>query len=610
MIKDEDNNFLEVRTPGIKGWNTFDDSSVIDDQALADAQNIQYDDGFIRPREGRDLILAKPTGETAEPLQLIKTKTSDGVYYKIAVYGASFYLFHPDNKEWIKINQTYTPTETTLRWGYITWNNGRGDDRLYACNGVDNFFRWDLAVTVASGAQSSGAASVTVDDNTRFPDSGTLVINGSSGTFTAAYSAKSGTTGFTLSGTTSDSIPDNASVTVDAIEKSDMEVGKIIGKHQRRIFVMNYYGGETTGWYSVQNDPEDFTTGTTVTAASTFVISDGNGEITGFDDFGQFAVIEKEDSLHRFEIVVSEDLGSKLDKIQPIMSGESIGPISPHSTVKVHNQLFFPTSSNGFLSINPAGTGSDVSVDIKAISMPIQSYVTKAISNSDCVGASVEQKILWSTALTGATQNTIILMYDLQRESWSRWENIAAKDFAVEGNDIFYLDSGSGALFQLLTNKYDDNNNPYEVKATLKRFDFGKMSKPKTEDLIYIQGYMTPATDLYIDVYFNEEGTLGKQTFQLNKDTTGIMYSEPLTNAAGEFIAGQPAAGWVITSEVGNLSFFRGYLAIRSSKGFFNLQPVIRSNKGAFWGITGIAFNPSESAAIPLNMRISPIFTE
>jgi len=28
MIKDEDNNFLEVRTPGIKGWNTFDDSSV------------------------------------------------------------------------------------------------------------------------------------------------------------------------------------------------------------------------------------------------------------------------------------------------------------------------------------------------------------------------------------------------------------------------------------------------------------------------------------------------------------------------------------------------------------------------------------------------------
>ena len=271
-IKQQDKNFLNIRTPGIKGWDSFNDSSTIDDMALADSQNLQYDEGFIRPREGKELLGAKPASETADPLQLMGVRTSDGVKYKIAIYGNKFYLWHPDNAEFIRINQTYVPTETTLRYGYAIWNNGRGDDRLYFCNGVDNFGRWDICVTRASGAQSSGASTLIVDDNTRFPTSGTLVIKGDAGVFTEAYTSKTGTTQFNLTGTLSDDVSDDASVTVDIAEKAGMEVGKIVGKHQGRLFVMNYYGGETTGWYSVQTDPEDFTTGTTVPDAFTFVL--------------------------------------------------------------------------------------------------------------------------------------------------------------------------------------------------------------------------------------------------------------------------------------------------------------------------------------------------
>lgn len=610
VSKPQDQNFLDVKAVGILGWNTQNDPSFIEDLELVEAKNIQYDNGFIAPRQGKTLIASKPDGESASALQLMVAKTSDGIKYKIGVYGNNFYLWHPDNLEWVKINSTYTPAETTLKYGYTIWNNGRGDDRLYFCNGIDNFARWDAAVTRVNGAQSSGASTLTVDDNTRFPSTGTLVIMGDAGVFIEAYTAKVGTTGFTLTNTLNDNVSDNASVTMMMVEKSGMEVGKIVGKHQGRLFVMNYYGGETTGWYSVQTDPEDFTTGSTVAAASTFVISDGNGGITGFHDFGEFAVVEKEDSLHRTEIVIAEDLGSKLDKIQPIVSGESIGPIGFHSVVKVHNTLMYPTRTNGFLSLYPAGTGSDTTVKEETLSLKIQPYVKRSINTDDCVGASVDQKVLWTVAKRGATQNTIILMYDLERQSWARWENIAAKDFAVEDNDIFYLDSGNGAMYQLLNRQYNDDNNPYQVEAALKRFDFGSISKPKTEDYVYIQGYMTSVTDLYVDIYFNEEGTLGKQTYLLNKDTTNIMFSDPLTNAAGQFIAGQPPAGWVIGSEIGDLSFFRGYLGIRKNKGFFNLQPVLRSNKAAFWGVTGMAFNPEENPSIPLNSVISPISTD
>lgn len=608
--KPQDMAFVDIRTPGMKGWNTLNDPSIIEDLELVEAVNLQYDNGFLRPREGKTLITVKPTGETAAALQLMGTRTSDGVYYKIGVYGNKFYLWHPENEEWIRINQTYVPTETTIRYGFITWNNGRSDDRLYFCNGVDNFARWDLCVTTASGAQSSGGTTLTVADNTRFPSTGTLVIKGDAGVFTEAYTAKVGTTGFTLTNTLDDGVADGASVTIELQEKSGMEVGRILGKHQGRLFVLNYYGGETTGWYSKQADPENFTTGSAVPDASTFVISDGNGGITGFHDFGEFAVIEKEDSVHNFRIQLAEDLGSKLDAIKPIISGESVGPVNHSSVVKVHNTLMFPTTNNGFLSFYPTGTGDSVTVQKQTISMQIQPFVKRNISTAKCVGAAVGQKVFWTVAERGSVQNTIILMHDLERNAWSKWDNIAALDFVVEDDEFFYLDSGSGAVFKLLNRDYNDNGNPYQVTAALKRFDFGKMSKPKAQDKIYVQGYMTPKTELFVDIYFNEEGFLGKQTYRIDKDTEGVILSDPLTNAAGQFIAGQPPAGWVIGSEIGELSFFRCFLGISSNKGYFNLQPVFRSYKQAFWGVTGMSFNPIENEAIPIGMTISPISTE
>ncbi len=138
-------------------------------------------------------------------------------------------------------------------------------------------------------------------------------------------------------------------------------------------------------------------------------------------------------------------------------------------------------------------------------------------------------------------------------------------------------------------------------------FDFGLMAQPKTEDVVYLQGYLTPAASFYVDIFFNEGGELDKQTFLISKDTERIQISSPLTNAAGEFIPGQPAAGWVITAEIGDLSFFRCYLGIKNKNGFFNLQPQFRSNCAAFWGVTGIAFNPVPAEQIPSLMVISPV---
>lgn len=608
MIKPEEK-FVDVKGPFL-GMNTFDDASSIAPVESPEMTNISLDAGIISPRKGSVTHREKPSGESGDPLQTIVAKTSDGNEYLIAIYANHFYVEHEVNDEWVRINQTYVQAETTLPYGWQNWNNGRGDDRLYVCNGVDNYARWDICVSTVSGAHSAGATTLLLSDATRFPAAGTVVIKMSDGTeFTEAYTSKTSNT-LNLTNTLNNALDGGESVVMNMAEKSGMEIGKIVGKHRGRLFSINYYGGETTVWYSKTSDPEDWTAASTVVGAGTEVISDGNGQITGFHDFGEYAVIEKEDSLHSFKFIIADDLGSKLTEIVPISSGQSYGPLGQFSTVKVLGQLMFPTRTEGFLSVFPQASGSQSSVKTDILSQKIQNYVTQKLGYDSCKGQVFDQKVFWAVALKDSTQNTLVLVYDTLRQSWSKYSNSwAVKDWAYKGRKLYYLDNSTGNIIKVLDSAYNDDNDPYLTEYYTPRHDFGSISVPKTEDNIYVQGYMTPATDLYVDVLFNEGGTLNKQTFRLNKDTERIYFSQPLTNAQGEFILGTMATGYVIISEIGDVSIFRCYLGISNRHGFYNLQLRFYSNKESFWGISGYSFNPMLASVIPASNVISPINT-
>lgn len=608
MSQKVEQNWIDLK--GITaGWNSNDDPTIIADTEIAEAKNIVFDNGFLSPREGSSLEIEKPSGEAGDPLQLIIAKTSDGVEFFIAVYANHFYVYHDTNEEWIRINTTFVPTETTLRYGWVNWNNGRGDDRLYFCNGVDSVGRWDMVTASVSGNQSAGATTLLLDDATRFPASGTIVIKGSSGEFIEAYTSKTNNT-LNLTNTLNEAVSNEMSVSIEVAEKSGMEVGKILVKHQSRLIIANYYGGEIVYNASVQEDPENFTVADTIAGAYVQDLPDGNGEITASVSFGKFLLMCKEDSLHSLTQEVSEDLVAKLIVRDPILTGESIGPISQDSIVRIGNALYYPTNSNGFVYLYPTATGNAQSASYKAISSKINNYVTKSVNYNNCRSAVFDNKAIWAVALDDATENTILLIYDTIRNAWSRAENLSVQDFGMKGNLLYYLGT-DGNLYQLFNGNYYDTegetNNPYLVDVLLKRFDFGKLSQPKTEDLIYIQGYLTPATEFFVDVLFNEGGILDQQSFTININTPRLIVSEPLTDALGQLLPGALPMGWVILSEIGNLSFFRCYLGIKKGNGFFNLQLRIRSNKEAFWGITGIGFNPELSPVTPNYMVIDEV---
>jgi hypothetical protein len=602
-MKRPSENFQDIASPGLAGWFDFVESDAIPDNASPQVNNVIYDGGFVSPRPGSRLFAAKPD-TSKKPLQMMECKTSDGIEYIIGVYENDFFLYHPEIENWQQINHTYTPAETSLYYGYIGWNNGRAQDYLYACNGVDNFAMWHMATTLVDGDHADSVDTVNVGDATRFPSSGTVVFKSGGAEFTWAYTSKTATT-LVGAGAIGTALVDGDAVTMMLVEKSGMQKGRVLGKHGGRLFTMNRFGAEIAGYYSQLNNPEGFA-GSGIAASSSFVISDGNGEITGFEDYGRFAVILKEDSIHTFEIIISEDLGSKLDKIQPVISGTSIGPLSQPSTIKLRNRIMYPTSTEGITSLDPITSGESTGSAIQIISQNIQTYATEAISYRSCRASSYRQHALWAVSDPNGTGNIEVLVYDMLRQAWTRFTGWAVKDWARLNDRIFYMENGSGDIYEGFTPSFDDNSNPVEVELYTKRFNFGAMSRPKVNDLLYVQGYITPATELFVDVLFNEGGIFNTQTFKITQDARGVLVSQPLTDALGQATLGSVALGYIRSSQIGDVAFFRTYLGADLSKGYYNIQMRFRSNKAAWWAITGIGFNPRINIATDSNMVLSP----
>lgn len=132
-------------------------------------RNITLDSGVVGPRFGTTLLLAKPSGETGAPSQLLKAKDSNGTVYEIAVYGQNFYLRDPVYNVWIKISPTVLPTQSGFFYGSAAWNLGTGSDAFYFGNGVDVVMKWAPLLTYLAKATNSSDTQITVPDSTLFP---------------------------------------------------------------------------------------------------------------------------------------------------------------------------------------------------------------------------------------------------------------------------------------------------------------------------------------------------------------------------------------------------------------------------------------------------------
>lgn len=619
----QDEQFVNVRKIGETGLQTFDDPQDIQDTDSPALLNVNFDDGAIGPRLGSVLYLAKPTGETGKPSQIMTPLNSLGVQFLIAIYGTNYYLLDPgyviNTPQWIKINGAFTPTLSGKYYGTANWNNGNGDDRYYFGNGTDDTVMWPQALNYLKVAAAAADATITLNDSTAFPATGTVVVKGSGSEFTLAYTANNTATGvLTLSGTVGQIVPINSAVTMAVIDKSGMKKGKVMAIFQRRLFVANSKGKETSLFYSTQDSPEDFTIGTVLQGGSV-VITQGRGAIIDLRAFGQFLLIAQQSQLLQFSFQFTADQTGKIDVINPLISGFGMGPVSAALGVQSENSYFYPTLTQGVYQLSPTSTGSQTSAGVQNISDRIFGSLTEsAFSWLPGRGALADRK-LYFTATSLVTPTTVdpstltanlVMVYDMQRQAWTMYDNWNAADIKEYAGYPTFISIDDGGLYQA-EQDYQDNRNgtalAYNAYFYTKRWDFGVPAMAKQVKYAFIQGNIDLGTTMYFDVLYNENGALGKQTYKIVGDSSKPYISIIPFSGLGYYPMGISTLSGIDATAVSSSGVFRVYLDLTNAYGFYTIQIKGYSvDAGSRWKVSGISLDPTLVQQIPTELVISP----
>ena len=606
--------FESIRQIGLGGLVSKVDSQDISATESPDLRNITYDAGIVGPRNGTTLLIAAPVGETGAPYRLMKSRASDGKQYVISLYGTNFYLYDPTNSKWILINGSYAPVKTMVQWDYAIWNNGKQDDRLYLGNGIDDTAMWQQTLDYLKVAAVPADATVTLTDSSRFPNSGTIVVNGEAGVFSLVYTANNTSTGvITLSGTVGQAVNAGDAVTMPIIDKSGMPKGNVLAKWQGRLMIAGAQGAETTLKGSKAGDPETYTPGTNFGDPFTELMTTGDGAITDLQPFGSFLVVGQQDLLQELSIIYDSTISAQKVTTSPLVSGYGMGSISKLLSVQSNNALYYPTEVAGVFELVPTTTGVSASTSVKPISDNIFPTITSSNFTFDSgKGAVFSQKIHWlcssfktPTSVNTQLVNNLVLVYDLLYNNWSIWDNINAADLVEYNNSLLFLCSDDGGMYYYDYTSAQDFRSGVPIGYTsyifTKRFDWGHSAMAKQNSLAMVTGYMPQNTKLYVDVLYNEGGSLATSTYIINGGSPIYVNQVPVYGIGRASLGQNPLGGF----QTGTLGFFRVYLDLLYKVGAHVIQFKFYSqNIGDDWGVTGLAVNPENVENVPTELKI------
>jgi len=611
--------YVPIRQIGLGGIVTKVDPQDVEDTESPDVRNVMYDGGISGNRSGTTLVIAIPTGETGKPLQILKPRNSAGQEFILAVYSSgNIYAFDATYTAWVLISQAITITDHITPFGSAVWNNGRQDDRFYFGNGVDDTFMFPIAMSNATSGASAGDGTLTLADSSRFPSTGTIVYVASDGSWnTQAYSANNTTTGvLTLTGTLAKAISANGTVTMEILDKSGMPKGKIFAKFQGQLVIANKKGSETLINASTAGSPEDNTISADVGGAWQETITTGKGEIVDIISFGTFLLIGQHDLWQQLSIQLNSSLDAQQIVTTPVVAGDSVGPLLACQDIQMNNTVYYPSQNAGIYALSPSTTGSNASTAIQQVSENIFPTITSpTFTFMSGKGCAFSQKIFWlcsSFATQGGANNqlvnNLVLVYDLQYKNWAFFDNWNASDLTELNEQLYFLCHDDGGLYFYDINSSQDARSGQAVSYLsylyTKRYDWGKSANPKQNGSAMVEGYITQNTKLYVDVLYNEGGSLALSTYVIDGNNSVYVDQIPVYGIGRASLGQNPIGGY----QVGTIGFFRVYLDLLYRAGAHTVQfRFYTQNVGDNWGLTGLAVNPEEVTNIPSELRISTL---
>lgn len=379
-----------------------------------------------------------------------------------------------------------------------------------------------------------------------------------------------------------------------------------------RLFVAGVNKNENVLYYSKGFDSsaggspqEDFTTSASTLTGGFLPIIYGEGGIVDLVDFGSYLAVVKINSLSNaaFTIDTTNDVTALIPT--PIEYGESVFPVGQQVNIVAENSLYIPTLAQGIYQFSPSSTGNTLTTTLKPFSDNILTLFNNGgISFSQGRREFFNRKLFYlCSSIPGV--NNLVLINDFTWDNWSIWDNLNAVDIKESNNLLYFLCQDDGGLYFYDQSSFQDfrEGTPvgYESYIYTKRFDAGMPANPMQQSLAMLQGYITANTKLYVDVLYNEGGSLALSTYIIDGSNPAYVYQVPVYGIGRAAIGSNPVGG----AQIGTIGFFRVYLDLLYKAASHVIQfKCYTQNIGDNWGLTGLAFNPEDVEKIPTELVI------
>lgn len=351
--------------------------------------------------------------------------------------------------------------------------------------------------------------------------------------------------------------------------------------------------------FSVAGNPLDFT------EAGSGVSGGIQGYITDMRAFGQFFIASSRNTSQIGQLIADSNTFATSILFTPYLAGDGLGPISSAGTILYNNEYYYPSATNGIMKLSPNFTGTSSAAGVAVLTDSIQDLFRLM---TFLRGAAFNRKLYWLVSIAGTpevnTQN-YYLVYDFISNAFTITQHPSVDITTYIGNLCLF--GTDGAIYQGEYNSFEDyiggKSVGYVAEAYSKRYDFSEPSLPKDADYCMIQGDMTLGTTLFVDVLYNEGGSLGKTTYQIKASLANEYFTLP----GWDTLATSPLAMEVLAGGDPAAGKYRVYIELNKNYKAHNYQLHFYTQKaGSYWTVNVVSPHV-EVSGIPRTLVISPI---
>jgi len=530
------------------GWNTRIDNNLIGDNQSPDLQNVVFDGkGSIMPRLG-NLIFGATTSATGEIRRTWVTINSREIETPIRQVDDA-------TNSWLEYYNAQTAAWENLDAGVTSgYDLGSAFYNYYTyfCSQKDSQKRWNGAYHSISAAIGVGHTSCDLNTSAvsaiGFLSAGSLVVDGEEIYYTSANSKKFYTTAFTAAHnvntgvaqlpTSAGEIPAPDGGWVSASSASPK--GSMMYEMDAQMFVAG--ASAVSGnivYYSWIDSPTNYTISATPGGGGSARYPETPGSIHAITDFDKLLTILKDNTIRQLEFQdLADGTSGSLEIVnrKNIITGPKIGAINNKGLTKVENDAIFVAPSGWIKSLSQTTDGNKVNELSVNIRPTVETY-----NFTNTASIYFDGKLYVACSDGVSAFNNIVLVWDYQYQSWTKFVGWNVADWFIYQNVLYYGASNEIATYQALIH-YDDNAGPYTTYWTSKWFDFGIPNEQKRLGLIYVEGYLTSNTTVGVSAYF-DGNTASPTAKSIDGSNTNYVYTSDTLQVLGDRIWGQGIYG-------------------------------------------------------------------